>query len=84
MPSMTTAETPTTRAEFTEAIISDLKGWRDEGFNRPAIPVYADLDGDGVPDYYALDTFGRLIVVSADDIGSYDRVDELNKAEVGP
>ncbi len=50
----------TSRAEAREAILSALLQWRAEGVEDPTIPVYADVDGDGIPDVYGLDAFGRL------------------------
>lgn len=74
-----------TRAEVREAIRQDLQTWVAEGIERPCIPVYADLDGDGVPDFYALDAFGRVVAVNGLDLSGYTRVDELDRdREVGP
>ena len=42
----------TTREEAREAIRSALLGWKADGVARPLIPVYADRDGDGIPDVY--------------------------------
>ncbi|MFE7846670.1 hypothetical protein ACFUTX_15910 [Microbacterium sp. NPDC057407] len=51
----------TTRDEAREAIQAALLQWRDvDGVADPTIPVYTDVDGDGVPDVYGLDAEGRL------------------------
>jgi len=53
----------TTRAEAREAIRQALLDWRAAGEPDPVIPVYADENGDGVPDFYGLDAFGQLRLV---------------------
>lgn len=40
-----------------------LRKWRDGGVVNPTIPMYADADGDGVPDFYGLDENDELVVV---------------------
>lgn len=84
MPSMTIPETPTTRAELAEAVTADLKRWVEAGVARPMMPVYGDLDSDGLPDYYALDTFGRLVIIDGDDLEGHTDVSLIDQAEVGP
>lgn len=54
----------TTREEAREAIRSALLGWKADGVARPLIPVYADRDGDGIPDFYGLDDNDQVIEVS--------------------
>ncbi|WP_345750129.1 hypothetical protein [Microbacterium rhizophilus] len=46
------------------AIRDTLLAWRAAGTEQPVIPVYRDVDVDGAPDFYGLDAFGRLTVVS--------------------
>ena len=70
--------------EDREEITAALKGWVSDGVARPAIPIYADMVGDPRPDYYALDTFGRLVVVDAADVSGYDLVENLGQGEEGP
>lgn len=51
-------------ADVEAASIRDtLLAWQTEGVAHPTIPVFADVDGDGTPDFYGLDAFGQLIVV---------------------
>ncbi|MCC4250727.1 hypothetical protein [Microbacterium testaceum] len=54
----------TTRDESREAIRTALLGWKADGVATPIIPVYSDLDGDGVPDFYGLDDNDQLVQVS--------------------
>jgi len=70
--------------EAQRAIVEALKGWAASGVPRPAIPIYADMVGDPRPDYYALDTFGRLVIVDAADVSGYDLVENLDQPEEGP
>lgn len=54
----------TTRDESREAIRTALLGWKADGVANPIIPVYSDLDGDGVPDFYGIDDNDQLVQVS--------------------
>lgn len=54
----------TTRTEARDAIRQALLDWKAAGEPNPVIPVYADEDGDGIPDFYGLDSFGNLTLVS--------------------
>ena len=74
----------TTEDEARNAIQAALLHWRAEGQAKPVMPVYADLDGDGIADYWGLDDDGELIVVSGDQLGDYTAVNELDQPEVGP
>lgn len=73
----------TSRGEAREAIRSALLDWRDSGVVNPVMPVYSDLDGDGVPDYYGLDSFGQLTVVSGADMPTTNPVESTDQEE-GP
>lgn len=54
----------TTEEEAREAIRSALLDWRAAGASAPTIAVHADVDGDGVPDFYGLGPGGELALVS--------------------
>ncbi|MDQ1113924.1 hypothetical protein QE418_003372 [Microbacterium testaceum] len=55
---------PTTRAESREAIRQALIAWKKDGVTNPVLPVYTDLDGDGVPDFFGLDENEQVVTVS--------------------
>jgi hypothetical protein len=71
------------RAELLAALLA----WRDAGEQRPLIPIYGDVDGDGVPDFVGLDSFGGLAVVSgatlADSTAAHDDAGEVDVPELG-
>lgn len=71
----------TSRSEAREAIRQALLTWKAEGHQDPTIPVYADVDGDGIPDVYGLDARGRLEL--RPDVPVMDTVAVPN-SEVGP
>ncbi|MDN3309548.1 hypothetical protein QWJ90_01250 [Microbacterium oryzae] len=50
--------------EEEEQIVQALLAWREAGEENPTIPLFDDVDGDGVPDFYGLDGDGKLTVVS--------------------
>lgn len=52
----------TTRKESRDEIRRALNQWREDGVKDPVIPSYNDQTGDGIPDYYGLDSFGRVEV----------------------
>jgi hypothetical protein len=52
----------TERDEAREAIRSALLAWRADGVADPTMPVYADVDGDGVPDVYGLGPDDSLVL----------------------
>lgn len=64
----------TTRAEARKAIRLALLAWKADGVARPLIPVYADLDGDGIPDFYGLDEDENVIEVSGSSASVRDTV----------
>lgn len=41
-----------------------LTTWRAEGVENPTLPIFDDIDGDGIPDFYGLDNNGELVIVS--------------------
>jgi hypothetical protein len=41
-----------------------LLAWKNDGHAKPVMPVYEDLDNDGIPDFYGLDANNELVVVS--------------------
>lgn len=47
-----------------EAIRQALLTWRASGVADPKITVGRDVDGDGIDDFYGLDSFGRLMLLS--------------------
>lgn len=52
----------TSRDEVRAAMRDALLYWRAEGVVDPVIPMYADVDGDGKPDFYGLDPFGQVTI----------------------
>jgi len=48
-----------------EQIKASLLQWQEEGQENPMIPLDGDVDGDGVADAFALDSFGNLVIVPA-------------------
>lgn len=52
-------------AEDQAQIRRSLLEWRASGETNPMIPLDGDVDGDGVADAFALDTFGNLVIVPA-------------------
>lgn len=73
----------TGREEAREAIRESLLQWRADGYDFPVVPVYGDLDGDGIPDYYGLDDDGELIAVSGADMEGRTNVELIDQGE-GP
>lgn len=65
--------------EMREAIRSSLQVWQAEGVERPVVPLYSDVDGDGVPDFYGLDDDGALVLVSGDDLEGRTNVETLDE-----
>ncbi|WNM65431.1 hypothetical protein SEA_PHONEGINGI_27 [Microbacterium phage Phonegingi] len=51
-----------------ETIAASLRARRDEGVERPLLPLDFDADGDGICDAFGLDAFGSLVLVSGVDI----------------
>lgn len=64
----------TTRAVAREAIRLALLAWKADGVAEPLIPVYADVDGDGIPDFYGLDENENVIEVSGASVSVADTV----------
>jgi hypothetical protein len=54
---------PGVTADELAAVAEALRVWRAAGVETPRIPVYRDIDGDGVPDAFALDEAGEVILV---------------------
>lgn len=54
----------TTADEALEAIRLSLIQWKESGHPNPIIPVYQDLDGDGIADFYGLDDNDQVITIS--------------------
>ena len=71
-------EQATTREEAREGLRAALQTWVDEGIFNPVIPAYSDFDGDGTPDYWGLDTFGRLIEVPSTELEKYTNVTDID------
>ncbi len=67
----------TTRDEARDAISTALLGWAGD-VSKPMIPAYCDEDGNGAPDFYVLDAFGRVTTIDANDpgFGDYTNVSE--------
>lgn len=53
-----------------------LKTWADEGYPNAVIPAYADLDGDERIDYYGLTSFGKVEILSEDQVQAMDETQE--------
>ena len=47
------------RAALTQVLVD----WRAQGVENPTIPLYNDVDGDGIPDLVGLDESGGLVLV---------------------
>lgn len=50
-------------ADERETLTQALTAWRDAGTADPTIPLYEDVDGDGIPDLVGLDAEGELVLV---------------------
>jgi len=46
-----------------ESLTQVLTAWRDAGKSNSVIPLYEDVDGDGIPDLVGLDEAGELVLV---------------------
>ena len=46
--------------EDNKAVRESLLQWKREGIEDPIMPVYRDVSGDGIPDYYGLTPLGLL------------------------
>lgn len=57
---MTASITPEELAVIRQCLLD----WRKAGVERPLMPVYRDVDGDGVPDFCGLDEHGAVVIVS--------------------
>lgn len=69
----------TTRDEVRDHVRAALLDWRRRGVTDPVIPIYADVNGDGRPDFFGLDTFGRLVERTdgtGTDVSVLDRPDD--------
>lgn len=53
----------TLSADERETLTQVLAAWRDAGTADPTIPLYEDVDGDGIPDLVGLDAGGELVLV---------------------
>ena len=62
-----------------EVIRAALLGWQADGVANPKIVVGRDVDGDGVDDFYGLDAFGNLTLLSG--VTVEDTVSESTGAE---
>lgn len=51
--------------EDLDAIRTILLQWREEGIEKPLLPMEVDVDGDGVVDSFGLDVFGNVVIVSS-------------------
>lgn len=57
---MTASITPEELAVIRQCLLD----WRKVGVERPLMPVYRDVDGDGVPDFCGLDEHDAVVIVS--------------------
>lgn len=64
--------TPDERETLTQA----LAAWRDAGDPKPTIPLYEDVDGDGIPDLVGIDDAGELVLVPGATVESSVAVSE--------
>lgn len=81
------SEPLTTRSEARDGIRSALLAWEADGVPNPCMPMYGDTDGDGLPDFYALDSFGQVVIIDEpEELAQHTRVDLLDKPieGVGP
>lgn len=60
--------------EMIEALTQSLLVWADQGYTA-VIPMYHDIDGDDRPDYLGLDSFGKLEILSEDQVEAKDETD---------
>lgn len=70
---------PADKAALTDA----LKAYQDDGVSNPKIPLDYDIDGDGKADAWALDTFGRLTLVTVESVEDTVFVADGTGAEQG-
>ena len=68
-----TTETDAKR-EALEGIRGALLHWQATGIAKPAMEVYADLDGDGKLDYYGLDLDEKLLIITDIETGGWTNV----------
>lgn len=52
-----------------EALKAILLAQREEGVERPLVPLNVDIDGDGIVDAFGLDDAGEVILVSGVELG---------------
>lgn len=50
-------------ADERDTLKAALAAWREAGTPDPTIPLYEDVDGDGIPDLVGLDAEGELVLV---------------------
>lgn len=50
-------------ADMREALLKSLQSWAEQGWPNAVIPIYHDIDGDDIPDYLGLTSFGHLEVL---------------------
>ena len=51
-----------------EALRAILTAQREDGVERPLLPLNVDIDGDGIVDAFGLDDAGKLVLVSGVDL----------------
>lgn len=47
-----------------ETLTAVLNTWRAEGVESPTLPIFDDVDGDDIPDFYGLGDDCELVIVS--------------------
>lgn len=67
--------------EMNEALVQSLQTWVDLDYPNAVIPIYHDIDEDGLTDYVGLDSFGKLELLSATQVKA---VDETQSGYEGP
>ncbi len=71
----TTNEQAWLTPEMEEGLTRSLKVWADQGFGNAVIPIYHDIDEDGLTDYVGLNGFGKIELLSSKQVVAKDETD---------
>jgi hypothetical protein len=71
------------RSDIKDALLA----WKEEGVDRPVVPIFQDTDNDEVLDFIGLDENNELIIVSGitldesvfESLGEFEEEDEVEE-----